>query len=37
MGQLISVKINGCEVEVEQGSTILAAAEKIGIKIPTLC
>jgi NADPH-dependent glutamate synthase beta subunit-like oxidoreductase len=29
--------IDGCEVEVEPGSTILRAARKLGIDIPTLC
>lgn len=34
---MAKIKINNTEVEVEDGSTILAAANKIGIKIPTLC
>ena len=34
---MIHLKIDGIPVEVEKGTTILAAAEKIGIKIPTLC
>ncbi|UCC70970.1 MAG: FAD-dependent oxidoreductase [Gemmatimonadota bacterium] len=29
--------IDGLEVDVEQGSTVLQAAEQLGIKIPTLC
>ena len=29
--------IDGREVEVEQGATILDAAAKLGIEIPTLC
>ncbi len=33
----ITIKINGTEVSVAAGSTILDAAKKIGIKIPTLC
>ena len=34
---MIHATINGVAVEVEEGSTILQAAEKAGIKIPTLC
>jgi len=34
---LISLTIDGAPVEVEAGTTILRAAEKLGIKIPTLC
>ncbi len=33
----ITVTINGIEVCVPKGSTILEAAQKIGINIPTLC
>lgn len=33
----ITIKINGTEVTVPAGSTILDAAKKINIKIPTLC
>lgn len=36
MGQ-IRLTINNQTVEVEQGATILEAARKIGIEIPTLC
>ena len=35
--KLINLTINGNKVEVPEGSTILAAAKSIGIKIPTLC
>ncbi len=35
--QMIKVKINGIEVEVESGTTILDAARKAGVRIPTLC
>ncbi len=35
--KLIKVKIDGIEAMVPEGSTILQAAEIIGIKIPTLC
>lgn len=34
---MINLKINDIPVSVEDGSTILEAARKIGIKIPTLC
>ncbi len=34
---MINVSINGINVEVEEGTTILEAAKKINIKIPTLC
>ncbi|MBN2486189.1 MAG: iron hydrogenase small subunit [Bacteroidales bacterium] len=33
----ISVTINNIKVDVESGSTILDAAKKAGVKIPTLC
>ncbi|MHC4146935.1 MAG: 2Fe-2S iron-sulfur cluster-binding protein, partial [Planctomycetota bacterium] len=34
---MITLTIDGKKVEVEDGSTILQAAEKLGIHIPTLC
>ena len=34
---LIHVTIDGIPVEVEKGTTILEAAEKVGVQIPTLC
>lgn len=34
---MIDLTINGQRLEVEEGSTILRAAESVGIKIPTLC
>ena len=34
---MINVKINGITVAVEKGSTVLDAARKAGIEIPTLC
>ena len=34
---MIHLKINGRDVEAEEGSTILEAARKINIEIPTLC
>ncbi|MBR2397394.1 MAG: [Clostridia bacterium] len=37
MENLVNVKINGISVAVPSGSTILDAAKKAGIRIPTLC
>ncbi|MFW5985404.1 MAG: NADH-dependent [FeFe] hydrogenase, group A6 [Halanaerobiaceae bacterium] len=34
---MISLKIDGQDVEVSEGTTILEAAKKVNIKIPTLC
>ncbi len=34
---MINLKINNIPVSVEEGTTILQAAKKVGIKIPTLC
>ncbi|MDR1388849.1 MAG: [FeFe] hydrogenase, group A [Treponema sp.] len=34
---MISLKINGIQIEVEEGTSILKAAEKVNVKIPTLC
>ncbi|SNR97593.1 NAD-dependent formate dehydrogenase catalytic subunit [Anaerovirgula multivorans] len=34
---MINVKINGRSVQVEEGTSILQAASKIGITIPTFC
>ncbi len=34
---MIQLKINGNIIKVEEGTTILKAAEEAGIKIPTLC
>ena len=34
---MISLTIDDKKVEVEQGVTVLQAAEKLGIHIPTLC
>jgi bidirectional [NiFe] hydrogenase diaphorase subunit len=33
----VSLRIDGREVKVEEGTTVLEAAQKIGISIPTLC
>ncbi len=35
--KMINLKINGIDVSVKEGTTILEAAKSIGIKIPTLC
>ena len=37
MEKMINLKINGMDVSVPAGSTILEAARKVGIEIPTLC
>ncbi|PWM46782.1 MAG: ferredoxin [Clostridiales bacterium] len=37
MADLINLKINGIDVAVPKGTTILEAARKANIKIPTLC
>ncbi|MDR1143497.1 MAG: [FeFe] hydrogenase, group A [Spirochaetaceae bacterium] len=34
---MVNLKINGISLQVEDGTTILDAAKKINIKIPTLC
>ncbi|MDR2048980.1 MAG: [FeFe] hydrogenase, group A, partial [Treponema sp.] len=34
---MVNLKINGIPLEVEDGTTILDAAKKVNIKIPTLC
>lgn len=34
---MINLKINGIDVSVEEGTTILDAAKKVNVKIPTLC
>lgn len=34
---MVKLKIDGIEVSAESGETILAAADKVGIKIPLLC
>lgn len=37
MDNLLNVKINGMSIKVEEGTTILEAAKKLNIHIPTLC
>ncbi|MDD4203358.1 MAG: NADH-dependent [FeFe] hydrogenase, group A6 [Candidatus Omnitrophica bacterium] len=37
LGGTVRVEIDGIDVKVPMGTTILEAAKKIGIKIPTLC
>lgn len=34
---MVNIKINGINLEVEKGSSILEAAKKININLPTLC
>lgn len=34
---IVHVKINGIPVEVEEGTSVLNAARKAGVRIPTLC
>ena len=34
---MVNVTVDGQKVEVPKGSTILEAAKRVGIKIPTLC
>ena len=34
---MINLTINNISVEVPEGTTILAASKKAGIRIPTLC
>ncbi len=37
IGGTVTASINGQDVKVPLGTTILAAAQKVGIRIPTLC
>ena len=37
MANMVNLTINGIAVNIEQGKTVLEAAEKLNIKIPTLC
>ncbi len=37
MATTVRLKIDNIEVEVEQGRSILEAAEAAGVRIPTLC
>ena len=34
---MINLKIDGKDVQIARGATILDAAESVGVKIPTLC
>ena len=34
---MVNAKINGIEIQVEKGTTILDDAREKGIRIPTLC
>ncbi|SHJ43017.1 NAD(P)-dependent iron-only hydrogenase catalytic subunit [Dethiosulfatibacter aminovorans DSM 17477] len=35
--EMVNIEFNGTKMQVEKGSTILEAANKIGVHIPTLC
>ncbi len=37
MSDLLKVNIDGHDLEVEKGTTILKAAEQVGVEIPTFC
>ena len=37
MSEMIKLKIDGIDVEVPKGTTILQAAKQANIDIPTLC
>lgn len=37
MADMVKLKIDGIDVEVPKGTTILEAAKKANINIPTLC
>ena len=37
IGGTVTVNINGRDVKVPLGTTILEAAQQIGVRIPTLC
>ena len=37
MARMVTLTIDGVEATVPEGTTILDAAEKVGITIPTLC
>ena len=37
MAEMVRAKIDGIDVEVPVGTTILEAAKKVQVKIPTLC
>lgn len=37
IGALINISIDGVEMKVRMGTTILEAARKLGIRVPTLC
>jgi len=34
---MVQIKINGHKTDVEEGTTVLKAAEKVGFKVPSLC
>ena len=34
---MVNLTINGEKITVEEGATVLEAAQKVGIHIPTMC
>src|SRR5665648_307145 len=34
---MVHIKINGHDIEVEAGTSVLKAAEKAGVKVPAMC
>ncbi|MFP4385122.1 MAG: 2Fe-2S iron-sulfur cluster-binding protein, partial [Spirochaetia bacterium] len=34
---MVNIKINGLQAQVEEGITVLEAAKKVNVNIPTLC
>ena len=37
MSEMIKLNIDGKDVEIEKGKTVLEAARKVYVEIPTLC
>lgn len=37
MAEIVNININGYDIQVEEGTTILDAAKRINVHIPTLC
>ena len=37
MSNMVNIKVNGIDVQVPKGTTILDAAKQVGVNIPTLC
>ena len=34
---MITLKINNTEIQVEEGTSVMKAAQKMGVDIPNLC